>query len=361
MRQVFLVILGIFILCGVMSAQIKWDGRFYEHTMLNFKETDKIWTEYTGLTILDLKLDVKPSELLRVRSELEFALSHTRDSALGQLVGINILDIKSLSAILTPGKFKITIGRFLPKWGVAKIFRPLDIFTPQTFMLNMLSFKGRDGASFKFYISKMSSIAVLGFTTLKFNQYLLSSKIKAHFGTFDLAMMYLYDNSTAENILGASAKGDLKIGLWLEFYYNFRKTILYRQKQNFFKVTAGLDYSFAKYFFFTLEYFFDDSGEKSFDNYLSLLSKGMRMTFGRHYIYADFNVFINFVYLSIGLSGIFNLIDGSVIVFPYYRHEIIPNCLLGISIYLPTGKRNREYDSRKLGYAILNTYLNIRF
>jgi len=356
-------------------ADIKWDGRFYEHVMVFFKENNNhIISKYFGLSILDLKQDVRPSDILRIRGELEFAFTHQTNAG---LIGTSEpVVINSLNATITPDKFKITIGRFLPRWGVCKIFRPLDVFTPQLYFLNDLSFKGIDGVSTKYYISELSSLELIvvpsmdvwqtGLLTTtistssskpaEIRHTVLAANTEVHIGTFDNNIIFLYDTFSVNKVLGFAFKGDIILGISGELYYRFKN----KNSRNIFKSSIGLDYSFAKYFFVSAEYFYDESGVKNFQDYPLLAAVESRMTFGRQYFTVDFNI-LTYTEINYGLSGIVNLLDKSLIIFPYFRHEILNNCILGISLYHFNGASGREFSPALTGNFIFNTYLLVRF
>ena len=364
MKKFILIIL--LVLAGkTLLAEIFWDGRFYQQSLLLFKQD----TKYIGLTVLDLKLDTRPTDILRIRSEMEYALLNQSSSFFIDYSSDGVT-VNSLNAIIMPGNFKFAIGRFLPNWGKGKIFRPLDIFRPQTYFLNMLCFQGVDGFSVKYYLSNLSSvqfIAIPSFDvrnlmphinhsfTNTINHTLAGLNLEIHIATVDNNIIFVKDTSAGNNIAGLAFKGDAIIGIWGEFFYSFDNKI----KSDNFRGTFGADYSFAKYFFMSLEYFYDESGMKDYNDYIDLM-RIPRMTFGKEYIMFDFNV-LTYEELNYGITYLGNLIDKSFILFPYFRYEIIENGILGISLYHFNGKSNREFAPDKYGNYIFNTYLNIRF
>ncbi len=364
MKKFILIIL--LVLAGkTLLAEIFWDGRFYQQSLLLFKQD----TEYIGLTVLDLKLDARPSDILRIRSEMEYALLKPSSLFFVKNNSGGVV-VNSLNVTITSEDLKFTIGRFLPTWGKGKIFRPLDIFRPQTYFLNMLSFQGVDGFSVKYYLSNLSSvqfIAIPSFDIRNFmphinpsftntiNHTLTGLNLETHIATFDNNIIFVKDTSAGNNIAGMAFKGDVVIGIWGEFFYSFDNKI----KSDAFRCAFGADYSFEKYFFMSLEYFYDESGMKDYNDYIVLM-RIPRMTFGKEYIMFDFNV-LTYEELNYGITYLGNLIDKSFILFPYFRCEIIENGILGISLYHFNGKSNREFAPDKYGNYIFNTYLNIRF
>jgi len=347
-----------------ISARIFLDGRFYQQSLLLFNQN----TKYRALTVLDLKFDTMLLNNLRVRSEMEYALLNQKDSVFTDYSSDGF-NVNSLNITVTPKNFKFTIGRFLPVWGKGKIFKPLDIFRPQTYFSNMFSFKGIDGFSAKYYSSDLSSIQLIvvpSFDVRNLMPYINPSftdsiehtltglNLETHISTFDNNIIFVKDTSSGDNILGFAFKGDAIIGIWGEFFYSFDNKI----KTDIFRGTFGADYSFAKYFFISFEYFYDESGMENYKDY-STLMQIPRMTFGKEYIMFDFNI-LTYEELNYGVTYLKNLLDKSFILFPYFKYEIIENGILGISLYHFRGEPDREFSSGKYDY-IFNVYLNFKF
>jgi hypothetical protein len=377
MKKILIIITLIFLISiPKLQSELYWDGRYYQQSLLSFRTVDeKLKGVYIGFSMLDLKLDAEPSELVRVQSEIQYSLMHQNQT--GFLAGTSpqAIDINTLKAIITPEDFKFTFGRFLPAWGKSKVFRPLDIFIPQTYFLNVLSYPGIDGFSMKYYPSDLSSIEFLAIPSLDvrtllpqvdqtsnspfmnpINHPVAAINAEFHIGTFDNNLILINENGSANNLIGFTCKGDAIIGLWSELYYSFNA----KKKQDKFKGSIGADYSFAKYYFVTAEYFYDRSGKKNYQDYNSLFIYQPRMTYGQQYLMLDFNV-ITYTEQNFGLTYLGNLVDQSFILFPYYRYEILENCMLGLSLYHFNGKTEREFAPTLLGNYILNSYLVIRF
>ena len=321
---------------NTILAEIFWDGRFYQQSLLLFKQDPK----YIGLTTLDLKLDVIPADILRIRSEMEYTLLVDRSNSFFIDHNPSGVTINSLNATLTPRNFRFTIGRFLPNWGKGKIFRPLDIFRPQIYFLNMFSFQGVDGFSTKYYLSDLSSVQFITIPSVEvrnllpsidssltdtINHSLVGFNLETHIATFDNNIIFVKDVSAGNNITGLAFKGDVIIGIWGEFFFSFDNEL----KSDIFRGTLGADYSFAKYFFVSLEYFYDESGMKDYNDYISL-RQIPRMTLGREYIMFDFSV-LTYDEWNYGVTYLGNLLDRSFLLFPYLKYEIGGNTIVGIS------------------------------
>ena len=112
MKKIFFSLLIILILTPIAQGELYWDGRFYEQAMLIFRQDQTL--SYLGFSMLDLKLDARPSDLVRVQSEMQYALLHQNNNLFLQGNGNNGVNVNTLKATINPGDFKITIGRFLP-------------------------------------------------------------------------------------------------------------------------------------------------------------------------------------------------------------------------------------------------------
>lgn len=375
-KRFFIIIPVILIFLTDLYPEIFWDGRFYEQVLFSFREEgNKVHTSYLGISILDLRLDAVPTDILRVRGELEYSLAHQAQNPLLTFEEIAPVVVKNLNASITPGDFKFTIGRFLPAWGKGKIFRPLDIFIPQLYFLNMLSFTGIDGVSVKYYVSDLSSIEFIAIPSMdtrliapwidiSTNSPFLNEmyhpvaavNAEIHIAAFDNNLIFLNDMSSGNNLLGLAFKGDIIVGLWSELFYSFNS----KKKKDTFRASVGADYSFAKYYFITAEYFYDASGMPDYKKYPLLMALLPRMTFGKQYLMLDFNI-LTYTEMNYGITYLGNLLDESFVVFTYFRHEIIENCFLGLSLYHFNGKVGREFSSGLAGDFVFNTYLVVRF
>ncbi len=353
---------------NILSAEIFWDGRFYQQALFLIKQNGK----YIGLTALDVKLDTRPDYAVRIRSELEyFLLNNNEYNLLGKSADSTGVTVNSVNAAINICDFKVTIGRFLPDWGKGKIFKPLDIFKPQTYFFNMLSFQGIDGFLIKYYLSDLSSVQFIAVPSIdvrnltpqikpsftnSLNHTLAGFNFAAHIYTFDNNFIFVKDTSADNNIIGFAFKGDVIVGLWSEIFYSFNNKLT----AHTLRYTIGADYSFFKYFFISMEYFYDESGVSDYKNYIFFMKLISRMTYGRKYFMIDFNV-LTYEELNYGITYLGNLGDKSFILFPYFRYEIFENSILGVSIYHFNGKADREFNPDRTGDFIINTYLNIRF
>jgi len=238
--------------------------------------------------------------------------------------------------------------------------------------LNMLSHQGIDGVSAKYYISGLSSIEFLAIPSMdtghitpyistnsalsgQMNNSVAAINTEIHLGTFDNNFIFLHDSGSENNVLGFTCKGDAVVGLWSELYYGFNQ----KEKIDTFKTSLGADYSFAKYYFIAVEYFYDESGMPDYSNYSELMSLP-RMTFGRQYLMFDFNI-ITYSEMNYGITYIGNLLDDSFMLYPYFRYEIFKNGYLGLSLYHFDGAGGREFSPGILGSYVLNTYLVAKF
>jgi hypothetical protein len=274
-----------------------------------------------------------------------------------------------LNIAFSQEKFKITIGRFLPNWSKSKFFKPLDIFIPQTYFLNLLSFKGIDGFSFKYYFSALSSIEVLTVPffdvrnivpvknislTNEIQHTVSAFNLEFNFSSFENNLVFLKDISSDNNLIGFEFKGDLILGVWSELFYSFNG-----KKNKIFKTSFGSDYSIKQKYFFMTEFFYDESGGEK-ENYEFLRLNLKRMTLGKYYAMVNFNI-LSENDLNYGITYLENLKDRSFIIFPYLRSEVIQNFILGLSLYYFGGLGETEFSYKNFGKFLLNCYLTILF
>lgn len=372
MIKIFILI---FLLTKSLFSELFWDGRYYHQSFFNFSlKSEKVYTEYTGLNILDLKIDDQISEKLRIRSEIEYSILKSKGNFILYLNETEKININTLNATISPENFKITIGRFLPYWSKGKIFKPLDIFKPQFYLLNALSFKGIDALSFKYYPSTLSSLEFIALPSMDVRNILPLSKISVntnftnkiehtvmacnfefHMSKFDNNLIFLKDTSSDNYSIGFAFKGDAIFGLWSEILYMFNL-----QNDNAIKISLGADYSIHQKYFFTTEFLYDQTGTDKTEYYRTLRLNPYRMTIGKYYSFFDFNV-LSESELNYGISFLQNLMDKSFILFPYLKCEFIQNFISGISIYYFNGQTESEFSPALSGNYLLNLYLVISF
>ncbi|HMB00225.1 MAG TPA: hypothetical protein VKS21_04495, partial [Spirochaetota bacterium] len=352
-----------------LTAEPVFRGRFYQQFFTAFNRsmpgtnTNSAGSKYNAFSsysALNLLLLAQSHAAVKFKGDIQLAYTCPAGSFLTAATVNDLLSINTLALYLNPGDFKISIGRFLPQWGVNKVFRPLDIFQPQTFLRHALSFTGIDALSVKYYINNLSSAELLMIPAADWSDCSLAARLEAHIGSFDLGVVSAYRGAENYKLLGLSFQGDILIGLSGEIYYRFNNPQdFFKSKDvNIFKSAFRVDYSFAKYFFIAAEYFYDSSGKKNYKNYSELLSAGKaRMTLAEHYLAADFNI-LTYNKLNFGVSGIVNLNDNSFIFYPYFKYEILNGLQAGFSVYLFQGRKYREFNAERagMGRVLLNLY-----
>jgi len=323
-----------------------FDGRFYEQALLFFDKK----VSYSGFTILGLNLDTRPFESVRIRSEIELPFNHNRKVEDPKLK-VNTLNISFLFK-----DSRLTVGRFLPLWGVCRVFRPMDLFRTQTFIQHNLSFSGVDGFFWKFYSDSISS----GFIVLPesdIENTRLSVFLEKTYEKFEGFVAYLYDPYVPESFVGGTFRMDLFFTLKAETLYKYSyKT--FNNDRSCFKFSVSADWSCKKIFFISAGYFFDESGVLK-ESYKLLRSfEPDRFTLSRHYI--DLDSFLIFDDLRTGISGIMNLIDKSIVCGPYFSFELFDNLFIGFSWYLFFGKKDTEFNPL-YKYGICDIYSFVKF
>jgi len=145
------------------------------------------------------------------------------------------------------------------------------------------------------------------------------------------------------------------VGIWGELFYSFDTGL----KKHILRFSAGADYSFLKYCYVAVEYFYDSSGEKDYRKYFKLLPLN-RMTLGREYLMSNFTL-IRSETTNYGITALINLSDGSTVIFPFLQYEFLENTTLGVGIYNFQGKKGREFSPENSGKFITDLFLNVRF
>jgi hypothetical protein len=345
-----LATIGWFISLVSASGQTSFDGRFYEQAAVVFGDRS---ANYLGLTILGLNLDSDPVESVRIRASVELPIDHDQRAVQPGP------QIRTLNAAFSAGPSKLTVGRFLPLWGVCRIFRPMDLFRTQTFVQNALSSTGVDGLFWKLYAGS-GALGLIALPEKDIGNTRMALWAEEKFDRLELQSVMMYDPGTPSSTIGMTAQADFFATLKAEALYR-NGIIDWNGNTTAWKVSLGADWSFWKYFFISAGYFFDNTGAFKKEKYtvVRLLEPG-RMTLGRHYIEADWSV-LTWDETKFGVSGLWNLTDRSAVIWPYVSKEWFDNVFLGVSWYWFTGTRRAEFASTTGHRHLLNLYCYARF
>lgn len=264
--------------------------------------------------------------------------------------------------------FSLRIGKQQLPWGTGYTWNPTDIFNDKNALdptyekVGVNAFKLEVPLGLSSYISGILSIADTWRRSTK------AIKAKTHLHGFDATMSFVQknqeifdldlqqENFERRNLIGADLSGELLgLGLWAETAYNFME-----KSGNFGQYLVGIDYTLENGLYFIGEYFRNELGKSSKDRYTLLdwarLLGSEAENLGRDYIFAGQMYPIAELW-SWSNYLLFNLNDGSGIVFPWFDYSLNDNTELIFVGYVPFGSRGSEFgEIGKGGFARIRVY-----
>jgi len=247
------------------------------------------------------------------------------------------IDVARLAVWLGPENLRITAGKQRIQWGVARVFRPLDIINPTNFF--------EPGYERPGFPAILASYAPGRLTDIRFlyqpRFYPAGNRYAGRVGTNilknDLGLSAFYQPGDRIWIAGADLAGELLVGYWGE------ATVTHEDSVYYIKTTLGVDYTFPGMVYALAEYFHDQSGESEPDEYdYQKLISGDRSTLGQNYLYLSLALARGLV-LSPGLNAVCNLDDRSGIVIPQTSYQPWDNVELNFGVTVPFGFRSGEF------------------
>jgi hypothetical protein len=247
------------------------------------------------------------------------------------------IDISRLAVWLGPENLRLTAGKQRIQWGVARVFRPLDLINPVNFFE-----LGYERAGFPAILAGCAPARLTDIRLLCLPRFNLSDiRYAGRFGTNlyknDIGVNIFYRPADAQTVLGGDLAGEFGAGYWAEGTYTRDDTASYG------KLAAGLDYTFPSAVYAMAEYFYDQSGEHDPGRYdYQELITGARSTLGQNYIYLSIALARGLV-LSPGLNAVCNLDDRTGILIPQTGYQPWDNVELNFGASVPFGLRSGEF------------------
>jgi len=242
----------------------------------------------------------------------------------------------------------IFIGRQPIAWGSARIINPTDILSPFTFNeLDKEERRGVDAIRIRVPVGDMGELD-LGYVAgdnggVKNDAFFLRGKTEI--GDYGVSLLLI--KSFQNLLIGADITGAVGgAGFWIEGAYTFSSLFENSDNtinENYFRLSAGLEYKFSDKFYAFCEYHFNSLGENLPENYLinnrrNEFKEGAIYLFGKHYMSFAFGYNISPLLPLNGLI-IYNINDKSFILSPTLEYNISQNIYIAFGGYFAFGKR----------------------
>lgn len=247
------------------------------------------------------------------------------------------IEISRLAVWLGPENLRLTAGKQRILWGVARVFRPLDIINPVNFLEPGYERSGFPAILAEFAPGRLTDIRVLCLPRYNLNDATYAGRFGTNLYKNDIGLNVFYRPDESQTVLGADLAGEIAAGYWVEGTFTRDDTSGYG------KIAVGLDYTFPGMVYAMAEYFFDLSGESEPDEYdYQKLLNGSRGTLGQNYLYLSLALCRGLV-LSPSLNAVGNLDDRTGIIIPRTTCQPWDNIELNFGVNVPFGSRTGEF------------------
>lgn len=247
------------------------------------------------------------------------------------------LDIARLAVWLGPENLRVTCGKQRIIWGVARVFRPLDLFNPADILEPGYQRPGITSILGSYAPGRLTDIRLLCQPRFYPADIRYAGRVGTNLLKNDLGLNAFYQPEERIWVAGADLAGELLVGYWAE------ATITREDSLHYFKATLGADYTFPGMVYALAEYFHDQSGEKDPADYdYQQLISGERSTLGQNYLYLSLTL-ARGLSLSPGLNVAGNLDDRSGILMPQVSIQPWDNTDLNLGMIVPFGAETGEF------------------
>jgi len=242
----------------------------------------------------------------------------------------------------------VYIGRQVISWGSSYVFNPTDIISPFNFNeIDKEEKTGVDALRIRIPLGTMDELDI-GYIFgenpgIENSAFFIRGKVNL----FKSDISFLILGFRQNLLLGFDLSGSLGgAGLRLETAYVLDKfmdkDIPEELKNNYFRLSLGLDYNFSDRVYGYCEYHFNSPGSLETDNYLSVstenaYSEGSVYLLGKHYISAGITYKLHPL-IPFSAFAVYNLSDSSIILSPSLEYNISENIYLSFGAFLSAGK-----------------------
>ncbi len=265
------------------------------------------------------------------------------------------------------------LGRQVIAWGSARVINPTDIIAPYTFEeLDTEERVGVDALRVRIPFGFMSELD-LGYVAgedFALNRSALYLRGKTYLAQTDvsLLLMYFREHLMAGVDLARAIGG---AGAWLETAYvlaePFERSFLGSTGNDYFRGTAGVDYSLSDRMYGFVEVHYSTAGvERYQDYYFNIIqhpaySDGSTYLLGQKYVMPGFSFQITPL-ITLNTQVVYNVDDRSTFLGPTLEYNIAQNIYLGGGAFLGIGpgpERVHTVEDYILLHSEFGTYPNV--
>ena len=246
-------------------------------------------------------------------------------------------NISRLALWLGNEQARITVGKQSLYWGVARIFRPLDIFNRVNYLEPGYERAGSNAVLGYYSFGRLNSVRGIVIPRGDIENTLTGARVGTNLFANDLGFTIMHEPHESRTIVGGEITGEMLLGYWGEASFTWDDTVDYS------KISAGVDYTFPLAIYAMMEYFFDGSGEDDPELYdYSSIVTGERQTLAQHYLYLSVGLMRN-PFLRPSISSIINIIDGGTTIIPHVDYAIFDNVEIALGLNYTIGTEESEF------------------
>ncbi|MBI4843519.1 MAG: hypothetical protein HY809_04250 [Nitrospirae bacterium] len=275
------------------------------------------------------------------------------------------------SVTLALDHFDVFIGRQALAFGSARVINPTDIIAPFTYnTIAKEELTGVDAIRIKTPLTDMGELdmGVVSGHDFRIEESAAFIRSRSYIEKTDVSVMAMVfkENVLAGLDIARAVKG---AGVWLEAAQVFANAAdSYRPDENYFRLSAGADYSFTEKLYGYIEYHYNGTGRGKSEDYFAADKETASIEravylLSRHYIAPGFSYQITPLLLFSG-NALINLNDGSALISPILEYSIAQDIYANLGAYIGSGdgsdnplKPESEFGLYPdIYYAALNIY-----
>lgn len=250
---------------------------------------------------------------------------------------VDNIEISRLALWIGKEQARITIGKQSLYWGVARVFRPLDIFNAVNYLEPGYERPGSNALLGYYSFGRLHSFRGIAVTSGNIDNTLVGARLGTNLLANDLGFTVMHQANEKRTVIGGEIAGEMFLGYWGEASFTWDDTVDYS------KTTLGIDYTFPLAIYAMVEYFFDGSGEDDPDLYdYSKIVSGERQTLAQQYLYLSIGLLRN-PFLHPSVSTVINLTDGGLVLIPQVNYAIFDNVEIAVGSNYTIGKDESEF------------------
>lgn len=257
---------------------------------------------------------------------------------------VNLPEMISISrcvAWIGPEHARLSIGKQRIDMGIARLFRPLDVFNRTNYFEPGYERSGITAVFAYYAIDRVSSIRGLYTPTYDWQHTTAGLSVRTTILHNDVGIVGIQNADESSTLIGGEIAGELLVGYWGEYAF------VQDSIEDYSTFTIGMDYSFPFRLYAMVEFFFDGSGvdDPSLYDYSALLL-GTRQTLAQQYLYCSISTIpLPFDVFRPSVSMLGNIIDNGIVLIPQVSVMPFENTDIAVGANIFIGSSECEFKN----------------